>query len=248
MMKDLLINKKIMVTGGSRGIGSAIVHFLAEQGAQVCFTYSSNEESARKLAQTLPGNGHFYIHMNVSDETRVQSAIDHVLEKWPDIDGVVNNAGITKDQLLLRLKTEDFDSVIQTNLRGTFLVTKAFAKAMLKNRKGNIVNISSVIGSTGNPGQANYSASKAGIEAFSKSVALELASRHIRVNCIAPGFIATDMTEALTDEQKKGITGKIPLGVIGEGRDVASCVGFLLSDESKYITGQTIHVNGGMYM
>lgn len=243
-----LQGKKIVVTGGSRGIGAAIVKLLAEEGAQVAFTFSSREEAAQQVAHSLPGEGHFYIKMDIANEESVNAAVAHILEKWGEVDGVVNNAGITKDQLLMRMKAEDFDSVISTNLRGTYLVTKAFTKSMMKARKGSIVNITSIIGQTGNPGQANYAASKAGTVAFSKSIALELASRNVRLNCVAPGFIATEMTDVLTEEQKGKMLERVPLGTIGEGRDVAQAVRFLLSDESKYITGHTLNVNGGMYM
>lgn len=246
-MKSLQ-GKKIIVTGGSRGIGASIVKLLAEQGAQVCFTYSSREEAAADVAKTLPGEGHFYLKLDVANEESVTQAVDQISAKWSEVDGLVNNAGITKDQLLLRMKAEDFDAVINTNLRGTFLMTKALSKIMMKARKGSIVNITSVIGQTGNPGQANYAASKAGTEAFSKSVALELSSRNVRVNCVAPGFIATEMTHVLSEDVKEKILTKIPLNTIGEGVDVANAVKFLLSDESKYITGHTINVNGGMYM
>lgn len=248
MSGQSLQGKKIVVTGGSRGIGAAIVKLLAEEGAQVAFTYSSREESAQQVAHSLPGEGHFYIKMDVSNETSVNEAVEHILEKWPEVDGVVNNAGITKDQLLLRMKADDFDSVINTNLRGTFLVTKAFTKPMMKSRKGSVVNIVSIIGETGNAGQANYAASKAGTIAFSKSVALELASRNVRVNNVAPGYIGTEMTETLSEDVKNKILDKVPLAKIGEGRDVAQAVRFLLSDESKYITGHTLDVNGGMHM
>lgn len=243
-----LHGKKIVVTGGSRGIGSAIVKLLAEEGAQVAFTYSSREESAQQVAHALPGEGHFYIKMDISSEASVNEAVEHIFEKWPEIDGVVNNAGVTKDQLLIRMKSEDFDSVINTNLRGTFLVTKAFTKPMMKSRKGSIVNIVSVIGETGNAGQANYAASKAGTIAFTKSVALELGSRNVRVNNVAPGFIATEMTDILSEDVKSKMMERIPLQKIGEGSDVAQAVRFLLSDESKYITGHTLDVNGGMHM
>jgi len=246
-MKSLQ-GKKIIVTGGSRGIGASIVKLLAEEGAQVCFTYSSREEAAADVAKTLPGEGHFYLKLDVASEASVTEAIDQISAKWPEIDGLVNNAGITKDQLLLRMKAEDFDAVVNTNLRGTFLMTKALSKIMMKARKGSIVNITSVIGQTGNAGQANYAASKAGTEAFSKSVALELASRNIRVNCVAPGFIATEMTHVMSEDAKTKIMGKIPLNSIGEGIDVANAVKFLLSDESKYITGHTMSVNGGLFM
>lgn len=244
-----LLGKKFFVSGGSRGIGTAIVSYLADHGAQVVFTYASNEALAKALLQSLKGENHKILPMNLTDEASVDSAVAATMAHFGnELDGIVNNAGVTKDQLLLRMKTEDFDSVIQTNLRGTFLVTKAFLKPMLKARKGSIVNITSVIGQTGNPGQANYAASKAGTEAFAKSTALEVASRGIRVNCVAPGFIKTEMTEVLTAEQQKLILSKIPLDRIAEPIEVASVVGFLLGDESKYITGQTINVNGGMYL
>lgn len=246
-MKSLQ-GKKVIVTGGSRGIGASIVKLLAEEGAQVCFTYSSREEAAAEVAKTLPGVGHFYLKLDVASEESVNQAVDQISAKWSEIDGLVNNAGITKDQLLLRMKAEDFDAVINTNLRGTFLMTKALSKIMMKARKGSIVNITSVIGQTGNAGQANYAASKAGTEAFSKSVALELASRNVRVNCVAPGFIATEMTHVLNEDVKGKILTKIPMSAIGEGVDVANAVKFLLSEESKYITGHTINVNGGMFM
>jgi 3-oxoacyl-[acyl-carrier protein] reductase len=242
------MGKKVFVTGGSRGIGAAIVKLLAGKGAQVAFTYSSREESAQKVLQDLPGTGHMILSMNVADEASVEHGVAKVLEQFKEIDGVVNNAGITKDTLLLRMKAEDFSSVVETNLKGTFLVTKTFLKSMLKARKGSIVNITSVIGQTGNAGQANYAASKAGIEAFSRSTALEVASRGLRVNCVAPGFINTEMTGVLPDEHKKAILAKIPLERIGEGDEVASAVAFLLSDDSRYITGHTLDVNGGLFM
>lgn len=224
------------------------MQMLAERGARVAFTYSSREEAAQKLLSQLPGEGHFCLQMNTADEKSVESAIAQVLEKMPDVDGVVNNAGITKDTLLLRMKSEDFDSVINTNLRGTYLVTRGFLKPLIKARKGSIVNITSVIGQTGNAGQANYAASKAGIEAFSRSVALEVGSRGIRVNCIAPGFIATEMTDIMNDEQKNAIMSKIPLQRIAEPSEIASVVSFLISEDSKYITGHTLSVNGGLFM
>lgn len=240
--------KKIFVTGGSRGIGSAIVKLLAQLGAQVTFTYSSRADAAEALLKELPGSGHKCLQMDLSQESSVQSALEQLLQHSPEIDGVVNNAGITKDQLLLRMKIEDFDTVMNTNLRGNFLIIKALTKVMMKARKGSIVNITSVIGQTGNAGQSNYAASKAGLIALSKSVALELGSRNVRVNCVAPGFIATDMTQSLTEEQKKQILTKIPLESLGDPMDVAHAVAFLLSDEARYITGHTLNVNGGMYM
>jgi 3-oxoacyl-[acyl-carrier protein] reductase len=245
---EQLNQQKIFVTGGSRGIGAAIVRTLAERGAQVAFTYSSREDAAKKLISELPGTGHFCLQMNTADETSVEAAIHQTLEKFGNVDGIVNNAGITKDTLLLRMKSEDFDSVVQTNLRGTFLVTKGFLKSMIKARKGSIVNITSVIGQTGNAGQANYAASKAGIEAFSRSVAQEVGSRGIRINCIAPGFIGTEMTEVLSEDQKKAILSQIPMERIADPSEIATVVSFLLSEDSKYITGHTLSVNGGMFM
>ncbi|MGE3975221.1 MAG: 3-oxoacyl-[acyl-carrier-protein] reductase [Bdellovibrionales bacterium] len=243
-----LENFKIFVTGGSRGIGAGIALKLAQEGAQVALSYTSKPDLAQKVVSELPGSGHFSLKMDISDETSVQTGFKEIFEKFGNLDGLVNNAGITKDQLLLRMKTEDFDQVIQTNLRGVFLCTKEATRPMLKARKGSIVNITSVIGQMGQAGQANYAASKAGIEAFSKSVALELASRNIRSNCVAPGFIETDMTAAMNETQKEAITQAVPLQSIGQAEDVAAAVCFLLSDESRYVTGQTISVNGGLFM
>ncbi len=243
-----LKGKCVLVTGSSRGIGAGIASYLAHQGAQVAVTYSTQSQSAEKLISQLPGSGHLCLQLDVSKEDSVITAVDQVLKTYDRIDGVVNNAGITCDQILLRMKTVDFDQVINTNLRGTFLVTKQVIKPMLKARSGSIVNITSVIGHTGNAGQANYAASKAGIEAFSRSVAKEMASRGIRVNCVAPGFIDTDMTDALDVKQKESILNSIPMGRMGLADDVAKAVGFLLSSESAYMTGQTLHVNGGLFM
>lgn len=244
----VLKGKNIIVTGGSRGIGAAIVKLLAESGATVAFTYSSNENAAKSVAESLPGTGHFFIKMDVANEESVTAGFNQILEKMPEVHGLVNNAGITKDQIILRLKTEDFDSVINTNLKGVYLTTKIATKIMMKARRGSIVNITSIIGQTGNVGQSNYAASKAGIEAFAKSVALELASRNVRINCVAPGFIATEMTDAIQPEAKEKMIASIPMQKIGEGLDVACAVRFLLSEDSKYITGHTLNVNGGMYM
>jgi len=241
-------NKTYFITGGSRGIGAGIVKYLAHQGARIAFTYTSGEEASRKLIESLPGEGHKAYPLNVNDEDSVTSTFKQLLNDFDQVDGLVNNAGIAKDQILLRMKSQDFDDVIQTNLRGGFLCTKAILKHMLKKRSGSIVNISSVIGTSGNPGQSNYAASKAGIEAFTKSVAQEVATRNIRLNSVAPGFIITEMTEALSDEQKNKVTQKIPMQRLGIVEDIAKAVGFLLSDDSSYMTGQTLHVNGGLYM
>ncbi len=243
-----LMGYKIMVTGASRGIGAGIARKCAEEGARVVLTYSSKPELAEKVLGDLPGAGHMILQMDVRDPDSVKQGFEKALKELGGLDGLVNNAGITADQLLLRMKPEDFDSVVQTNLRGTFLCTKEAVRPMMKARKGAIVNITSVIGQMGQAGQANYAASKAGIEAFSKSVAQELASRNIRSNCVAPGFIETDMTAALSGDQREGIIKNIPLGCIGTAEDVANAVCFLLSDESRYVTGHTLSVNGGLYM
>ncbi len=241
-------NQTALVTGSSRGIGAAIAARLARDGCRVAITYSSNADAAQKVVESLPGSGHICLHLNVGDEASVDKSFAEAIEKLGKIDFLVNNAGITKDQLLLRMKAEDFDRVIETNLRGVFLCTRVAAKLMLKAKSGSIVNITSVIGQTGNPGQANYAASKGGVEAFTKSVAQELASRQIRVNCVAPGFIVTEMTDVLNDQTKEAILAKVPLKTLGDVEDVAAAVSFLLSQEAKYITGHTLSVNGGMFM
>jgi len=244
----ILANKKILVTGGSRGIGAGIAKQLAEKGATVAITFTSRPADAETVLGTLKGEGHMVVKMDVGDSASVQAGTEQVLEKFGRIDGLVNNAGITRDQLLLRMKDEDFDAVLQTNLRGGYLCTKAVMKSMLKARSGSIVNISSVIGQMGNAGQSNYAASKAGIEGFSRAIALEVASRGIRVNCVAPGYIVTEMTDALDDKQKEAIQNRIPLARLGTVEDVANATAFLLSDAATYITGQVLQVNGGMYM
>ncbi len=243
-----LNGKHIIVTGSSRGIGAGIAKKLSSFGAKVCITYANSEGKAKEVFSSLDGEGHLLLKLNTKDQESVNSFYKNVLECWDQIDGLVNNAGITRDQLLLRMKTEDFDEVYETNLRGTFFCTKSVLKPMMKKKSGSIVNITSVIGSIGNPGQANYAASKAGTEAFSKSVAKEIGSRGIRVNCVAPGFIETDMTDELDDKQRDALLSQLPIARLGSTADIASAVAFLLSDESTYITGQTIHVNGGMYL
>lgn len=248
MVSQSLLNKKIIVTGASRGLGAAIVKHLAREGATLAFTYSSQSEAAERVLKELPGTGHLCVQMNLAEEESVEKAFAEIISKFSQIDGLVNNAGITKDQLILRMKAADFDQVLNTNLRGAFLTTRIVTKLMMKARAGSVVNITSVIGQTGNAGQSNYAASKAGLIGFSKSVAQELASRNVRINCIAPGFMKTEMTEALTEDQKAQILSKVPMNSMGEGEDVACAVRFLLSEESKYITGHTLNVNGGLYM
>lgn len=240
--------KVSLVTGSSKGIGAGIAKRLAEAGSSVVVTYSSNSKSAEELVANLKGSGHMCLHLNVADESSVNSVFTKIIEKYGRLDFLVNNAGITKDQLLLRMKPEDFDSVIATNLRGVFLCTREAIKLMIKARQGSIVNITSVVGLTGNAGQSNYSASKAGVEGFTKSIAQEVASRSVRVNCVAPGFIVTEMTDVLSDKQKDAIKEKIPLNTLGEVEDIANATCFLLSHDAKYITGHTLSVNGGMHM
>ena len=243
-----LIGKKILLTGGSRGIGAGIARVLAKEGARIALTYTSRPEAAFDVCNSLPGEGHMAVAMNVGDADSVQQGFNEILKAFDRLDGLVNNAGITKDQLILRMKDEDFDSVIQTNLRGSYLCSKLAVKIMLKARVGSIVNISSVVGQMGNPGQTNYAASKAGVEGFTRALALEVGSRSIRINAVAPGFIVTEMTDALDAKQQEAIKSKIPLGRLGTVDDVAYAVAYLLSDESSYLTGQVLGVNGGLYM
>ncbi len=250
MKTQLLSGKNIFITGGSRGIGAALVKHCAELGARVAFTFASQESQAQSVLQSLEAVSslkHACFKMNVNSQEEIDLTIQKTLEMFGEIHGVVNNAGITKDQLLLRMKPDDFQSVLSANLMGPFLVTKALAKNLLRAPNASVVNVSSVIGATGNAGQSNYAASKAGLIGFTKSLALELASRNVRVNAVAPGYIKSDMTNALNEDQLKKIVDKIPLNRAGEPEEVASVVAFLLSDHSSYITGQTLHVNGGMY-
>ena len=243
-----LKGKTVFVTGGSRGIGAEIVKYLAQCGAQVAFSYSSNKDNAQALLETLPNAGHKIYSLDISSEESVKTCFESYFKDYETIFGLVNNAGITNDKLLLRMKASDFDKVINTNLRGCFLTTKTVLKHMVKNHSGSIVNISSVIGQMGNAGQANYAASKAGMIGFTKSTALEVGGRHIRANCVAPGFIESPMTKSLTEGQIENIQKNISLGRLGLPLDIAYSVGFLLSEQSSYITGQTLGVNGGLYM
>lgn len=243
-----LQGKSVLVTGSSRGIGAKTAQHLASLGMRVAVTYGQSKESAESLFQSLPGDGHLLLPFNVADETSISEGFETITKEFGGLWGLVNNAGITRDQLLLRMKDSDFDDVIRTNLRGVFLCSKLAVKVMMKAKGGSIVNITSVVGQTGAPGQVNYAASKAGVEGLSKSIAQEVGSRSIRINCVAPGFIATDMTDELPESRKQAILAAIPMKSIGEAIDIAHSVAFLLSDESKYITGQTISVNGGMYM
>jgi len=244
----LLEGKTAIVTGATRGIGRGIALVFAQQGANVAFTYSSSEEAAKTLEEELIAlgvNAKGY-KSNAADFNEAQSLVDQVLEVFGNIDILINNAGITKDNLLMRLSEADFDDVIAVNLKSVFNMTKAVQKTMLKNRKGSIINMSSVVGVKGNAGQTNYAASKAGVIGFSKSVALELGSRNIRCNVIAPGFIETEMTAKLNADVVKSWADAIPLKRGGSAEDVANACVFLASDLSAYITGQVLNVDGGM--
>lgn len=242
-----LEGKVALVTGGSRGIGRAIAQALAEGGARVAVV-GRNGERAESAASELPGEGHAGFACDVADATQVSATFAAVQETIGPVDILVNNAGITRDNLLLRMTGEEFDEVIGANLKGAFNFTKAVARGMMKRRDGAILNISSVVGLTGNAGQANYAASKAGLHGMTKSVAKELASRGVRCNAIAPGFITTDMTDELSEEQIEGLRAQIPLGALGAPADVAGAARFLVGPGARYITGQVLAVDGGMVM
>ncbi|ARN77576.1 3-oxoacyl-[acyl-carrier-protein] reductase [Nonlabens spongiae] len=244
----LLEGKNVIITGGSRGIGKGIVQVFAEHGANVAFTYASSEGPALELEKQISAMGvkAKAFKSNAADYDDAHNFVSQVLEHFESIDVLINNAGVTKDNLLMRLSEDDFDKVIEINLKSVFNMTKAVQRTMLKQRKGSIINMSSVVGIKGNAGQTNYAASKAGIIGFSKSVALELGSRNIRCNSIAPGFIETEMTGALNEETVQGWRNAIPLKRGGTPEDVANACVFLASDLSAYVTGQTLHVDGGM--
>jgi len=243
-----LSGKVAIVTGASRGIGRGVAMMLASRGAHVVAT-ARGENAAESVSQ-IQGAGHRAeaATLEVTDAASIDALITSVLHRHGRIDVLVNNAGVTRDQLMLRMKRDDWDHVIGTNLTASFALSQAAIKPMLKQRSGRIINISSVVGQTGNAGQANYAASKAGLIGFSKALARELASRNITVNVVAPGLIETDMTKAITEKAHVDWTSQIPLGRLGTTADVAAAVCFLASDEASYITGQVLAVNGGMYM
>ena len=248
-MTQILTGKTVLVTGASRGIGAAIALELGNQGARVYGTATS-EQGAKSITKVFTEhkiNGQGLV-LNVNDNASIQATIEHINQDAGTINILVNNAGITKDTLLMRMKDEDWDAVISTNLTSVYKLSQQVIKPMMKERYGRIINITSVVGHIGNAGQTNYAATKAGIDGFTKSLAQEIGSRGITVNSVAPGFIDTDMTKALSEEQRAALLTHIPLSRLGQASDIAHAVTFLASDQASYITGETIHVNGGMLM
>ncbi len=246
----MLKGKTALVTGASRGIGKAIALELAKNGAKVAVNYAGSEAKAQEVVDEIRSMGQdaIAVQANVADSESVSAMVKTVIEEFGALDILVNNAGITRDNLIMRMKEDEWDAVLDTNLKGVFLCTKAVTRQMMKQRKGRIINISSIVGVSGNPGQANYVAAKAGVIGLTKSTAKELASRNITVNAVAPGFIDTDMTHVLEENVKGEMLKAIPLARFGSTEDISSLVTFLASDCSSYITGQTIHVDGGMVM
>ncbi|MBF6023590.1 3-oxoacyl-ACP reductase FabG [Lysobacter niastensis] len=244
---DVLKGEVALVTGASRGIGAAIADELAAQGATVIGTATS-EAGAKAIGERLAAHGGHGRVLNVGEAESIEALIESIGKEIGPISILVNNAGITRDNLLMRMKDEDWQAILDTNLTSVYRSSKAVMRSMMKARKGRIINIASVIGVTGNAGQANYAAAKAGIIAFSKSLAKEIGSRGVTVNVVAPGFIDTDMTKALPDDAKNAMLGQIALGRFGEPADIARAVAFLAGPAAAYITGETLHVNGGMYM
>ncbi len=238
--------KIVLVTGASRGIGRAIAETFVARGAKVIGTATS-ESGAEAISGYLGANGKGFM-LNVVDAQSIDSVLASIRAEFGEIDILVNNAGITRDNLLMRMKDDEWEDILDTNLTSVFRLSKAVMRAMMKKRFGRIITIGSVVGTMGNSGQANYAAAKAGLIGFSKSLAREVASRGITVNVVAPGFIETDMTRALTDDQRAGILSSVPANRLGDAKEIASAVAFLASDEAGYITGETLHVNGGMYM
>ncbi|WP_059170106.1 3-oxoacyl-[acyl-carrier-protein] reductase [Bacillus sp. FJAT-27445] len=242
--------KSALVTGASRGIGREIALELARQGANVVINFAGSEAKANEVAEEIKAMGReaFAIQGDVSNSDAVAAMVKETVERFGTLDILVNNAGITRDNLLMRMKESEWDDVININLKGVFLCTKAVTRQMMKQRNGRIINIASIVGVSGNPGQANYVAAKAGVIGLTKTAAKELSSRNINVNAIAPGFITTDMTDKLTEEVKAEMLKQIPLARFGEPGDIAKAVVFLASEDSSYMTGQTLHIDGGMVM
>ncbi|UOE92874.1 3-oxoacyl-[acyl-carrier-protein] reductase [Alkalihalobacillus sp. LMS39] len=246
----ILKGKTALVTGASRGIGKAVALDLAKQGANVCVNYAGSKEKAEQVVAQIKELGveSIAIQADVSNSDEVQTMVKEVVSTFGTVDILVNNAGITRDTLVMRMKEEDWDAVIDTNLKGVFLCAKAVMRQMMKQRYGRIINVASVVGVLGNAGQANYVAAKAGVIGLTKSLARELANRNITVNAVAPGFIETDMTDKLPEDVKEGLLQQIPLSSLGKPEHVAHAIRFLASDEAEYMTGQTLHVDGGMFM
>ena len=245
-----LSEKSALVTGGTRGIGRAIVETLADAGARVAFTYRSSADAADAIVNAIEeaGGDALALQGDAADTEVAQDHVDTVVDAWGSIDVLVNNAGITRDGLMLRMKEEDWDDVMNANLKGVFNYSKAAYRPFMRQRSGRVINISSVVGVMGNPGQTNYAASKAGIIGFSKSLAKELASRNVTVNVVAPGFVETDMTEEMSDKAQEAMQEAVPLGRPASTQDVAQAVGYLASDAASYITGHVLHVDGGLAM
>ncbi|MEJ7540967.1 3-oxoacyl-[acyl-carrier-protein] reductase [Staphylococcus intermedius] len=244
------MSKVALVTGASRGIGRSIALQLAEEGYNVVVNYAGNQEKAEAVVEEIKSKGveSVAVQANVANGDEVKAMIKDIVKTFGSLDVLVNNAGITRDNLLMRMKEHEWDDVIDTNLKGVFNCIQKVTPQMLKQRAGRIINLTSVVGAVGNPGQINYVASKAGVIGMTKTAARELASRNITVNAVAPGFIVSDMTDALNDDLKETMKTQIPLGRFGQDTDIAHTVAFLASDKAAYITGQTIHVNGGMHM
>jgi 3-oxoacyl-[acyl-carrier protein] reductase len=248
MSETVTTGQVALVTGASRGIGAAIAQALAARGMKVIGT-ATTEEGAARISEALRAHpGCRGAALDVNDGAAADGLIDAIVKEHGALHVLVNNAGITRDTLAMRLKDEDWDAVLDTNLKAVFRLSRAVMRPMMKQRYGRIVSITSVVGASGNPGQANYAAAKAGVAGMTRALARELGSRGITVNCVAPGFIATDMTAALGEEQQKALAGQIPLGRLGQPADIAHAVAYLASPEAAYVTGQELHVNGGMFM
>ena len=248
MSEPTFAGQVALVTGASRGIGAAIALQLAQQGLKVIGT-ATTDDGAAKISQTLAAyEGCSGQSLNVNDAAGVDALIDGIVKTYGGLQILVNNAGITRDNLAMRMKDDEWDAVLDTNLKAVFRMSRAVMRTMMKQRYGRIISITSVVGASGNPGQANYAAAKAGVAGMTRALARELGSRNITVNCIAPGFIETDMTASLPAEQHKALLGQIPLGHLGKPADIAHAVAYLASPQASYVTGQELHVNGGMFM